>query len=436
MGLQIVQILASGTFGHVCVVRDAVTDRLFAAKVLRPSHIHNPKIERRIRDEAAMLSRLDHPHIVGIHEIREIEGQPVLLLEWVRGAPLDAVVNQAPDRHLPAPDVIEILRTTVEALQVAYATIDPQTGKAMAVIHRDVKPSNLLMAVDGTVKLVDFGIAKGDFAGKESETVSVVLGADGYVAPERFDGAPDSPAGDIFALGCVAYELLSGDRIGVSLYRKGYEASVQRHLMRLRPPGFDLRATRTLVDLIEGMTAYDPAMRPDYATVSGATLELLRNIPFGPALEQLAQELVVPLLAQQAEQRADQHPAYEQLRFLESDPVPDDAPEPNGDRRLRAFLAQPHWQARSETLQQILLEDPAWTAAPWAEVLDSLKDTRILSWIRGPSHEGTDRDRVVLALQMMARRPDPNLAPRLRWLRRHQDPEIRDLALQLLNGDG
>lgn len=434
MGLQIVQIVASGTFGHVCVVRDTVSDRLFAAKVLRAHHVHNPKILRRIQDEALLLARLDHPHIVGIHDIREIDGQPVLLLEWVRGAPLDVVVASAPDHRLAPPDVLEIVRITVEALHAAYTSLDPESDRPLKVIHRDLKPSNLLMAVDGTIKVVDFGIAKGDFEGKRSETVSVVLGADGYVAPERFDGAEDSPAGDIFALGCVCYELLANDRIGVSLYRKGYEESVQRHLMRLRPPGFDLRATRALVDLIEAMTAYDPAMRPDHQTVGATVTELLRGIPWPPDLARLARKTVLPWLAEQAEQRVDVHPAYEHLRFLEADPAPD-APESAGDRRLRAFLSQPHWQSRSETLQEILVEDPGWTAGPWAEALEVLRDRSLLAWIRGPSHEGADRDRVVLALQMMLRRPNAALEPQLRWLRRHQDPEIRDLALQLLDGD-
>ena len=83
MALEIVQILASGTFGHVAVVRDTQDGRLMAAKVLKREHLENPKIVRRMMDEAALLRRLDHPNIVRVEEVRELEGRPVMLLEWV-----------------------------------------------------------------------------------------------------------------------------------------------------------------------------------------------------------------------------------------------------------------------------------------------------------------------------------------------------------------
>ncbi|MEM6931241.1 MAG: protein kinase, partial [Myxococcota bacterium] len=138
MGLQIVQIVASGTFGHVCVVREATTDRLFAAKVLRPSYGTNDKVVARLRDEAKVLARLDHPHIVGISEVREIAGQPVLLLEWVRGIPLDVVMTRTPEGYLPAADVLEVALTIVDALHAAYNARDPEDGHPLAVIHRDI----------------------------------------------------------------------------------------------------------------------------------------------------------------------------------------------------------------------------------------------------------------------------------------------------------
>jgi len=436
MGLQIVQIVASGTFGHVCVVRDTATDRLYAAKALRPDHLHNGKVLGRLRDEAAVLSRLRHPHIVGIREILDFDGQPVLLLEWVRGAPLDRVLDQTERGHLAAPDGLEIVWTAAQALHAAWTSIDPFSGRRMKVIHRDVKPSNLLLTVDGTLKVVDFGIAKGDFSGRESETVSVVLGADGYVAPERFDGAPDTIKGDIFALGCVAYELLAGDRIQVSLYREGYEAQLQRHLMRLKPDGFGLRATRRLTDLIAAMTAYDPSDRPEHLTVASEVMDLLRVVPWPADLPRLGAEAVVPLLAEQSVQRPDRHPAYPQLRFLEDATPSPDARESEGDRRLREFLADPRWSARSDRLRRILLEDPAWTAGPWSDLIDSMKRPGLGAWLFGPIHRGPERERMVFALKMAARRPDPSLAGRLRWLRRHRDPEIRHLAREIIDDTG
>ena len=80
----------------------------------------------------------------------------------------------------------------------------------------------------------------------------------------------------------------------------------------------------------------------------------------------------------------------------------------------------------------MLVEDPSWTAAPWVDVLDALRDRSLLAWFFAPSHEGPDRERVVLALQMIARRPDPQVAAQVRWLRRHRDPEIQDLVRDVL----
>src|SRR5919205_112945 len=97
MALEIVQILAAGTFGHVAVVRDTQSDALMAAKVLKAEHLENVKLVRRLRDESVLLSRLSHPNIVGQHGIREVGGRPVLLLEWVRGAPLDSLLVSLPE---------------------------------------------------------------------------------------------------------------------------------------------------------------------------------------------------------------------------------------------------------------------------------------------------------------------------------------------------
>ncbi|MEO0604561.1 MAG: hypothetical protein AAF211_24210, partial [Myxococcota bacterium] len=173
--------------------------------------------------------------------------------------------------------------------------------------------------------------------------------------------------------------------------------------------------------------------RPDYRTVASTVRTLFRHIPWPPDLPSLGRSFVEPALAEQAEQRVHEHPAYEDLRFIEGGAQAEATLESTGDRRLRELLAKPHWSERSSELRAILLEDPGWTAQPWAELLDGMRDRGFLSWLMGPSHDGLDRDKVAFALQMVARRPDPELGPRLRWLRRHQDPEIRDLAIRVLD---
>jgi serine/threonine protein kinase len=429
MALEIVQIIASGTFGHVAVVRDSGSGRLLAAKVLKDEHLENSKIVHRMRDEAALLARLDHPNIVRYEGLFEVAGRPVILLEWIRGAPLDSLLVQR-QQGLPPAEACQVVRLASDALYAAWHTFDPITGQPMRVIHRDIKPSNLLLSIDGQLKVVDFGIAKGNFFGKQSETVSVVLGAAGYVAPERLDGADDSPAGDVYAMGCVLFELLTARRIQLSLHPGRHVERMERHLMRLRPDGLGPRLLKDLTECVSAMVAYDPAQRPDHAEVVQALSQIMAATTWTPDLYRLATREVAPQLQERTFESPRLHPAYPGLRFLETPTgaTPAGAPPRQSDERLRAFLSEDGWHLRLETLRRMLATDPSWTSAPFLEQLDRLVGGPF--WKRWRQGRDT-RDQLVALLEFLRARPSDEVLERARALSRHRDPEISALAREL-----
>jgi serine/threonine protein kinase len=429
MALEIVQILAAGTFGHVAVVRDTATDLLMAAKVLKAEHLENLKLVRRLRDEAVLLSRLAHPNIVEVFGIREVADRPILLLEWVRGAPLDALMVRMPD-GLPAAEALELIRICTGALRAAYESVDPVSGLPMRVIHRDFKPSNVLLDQGGRVKVLDFGIAKGDFVGKESETITVVLGAHGYLAPERLDGAEDSPKGDVYALGCSLYELLTARRMKLSLHPLAHNERLQKELMRMQPPGISPRTVSDLAELITTCCAYDPERRPNHGELLEGLTRIQLSAGLGPDLERLARKQVIPVLEGLSFESVHKHPAYKDLRFLEArtGDTPAGAPPRRIDGEIRAFLSPADWHKRAGELRRMLAADPSWTAEPFLEHLDRVAGGRF--WRRWRA-DADSRDQIAVVLELLRARPGPGVAERVRPLMKHWDAEVCALARQV-----
>ncbi|MBX2801456.1 MAG: serine/threonine protein kinase [Myxococcales bacterium] len=431
MALEIVQILASGTFGHVSVVRDTATGQLWAAKVLKEQYRANPKVVGRLKDEAALLQRLQHPHVVGVSELRPVQGCPVLLLEWVRGAPLNALLARCPQGLAP-PEVCEIVRTTAATLRELWRRLDPSTGEPMAVIHRDLKPSNLLLDIHGTLKLVDFGIARGEFEGKESQTVSVVLGAHGYLAPERLDGATDTPAGDIYALGCVFFELLTGRKVTLSMHPRKHAERMAQQLMHLRPEHTSPRLIHELSNLIARMAAYEPAQRPDHQQVVDGVMHLMSSAGWVPDLPALGATHVTAHLREAPRLGLDREAARRDLAFLETPTghTPDTAPPRTSDHALRSFLADAQWHHKPQVLDRLLAADPCWTADPLLEALDRAVRSRTL-WRRWwGTFDEASREKVVTLLELLRSRPTDAVLRRVRRLERNRDPEVRELARQ------
>ncbi|MET7374410.1 serine/threonine-protein kinase [Micromonospora arida] len=195
--------VATGGMGAVWRGTDVLLEREVAVKVLLPSLVADAEFTARFRAEARMLAALRHPGVVPVHDVGQAaldDGSQVdyLVMEYVEGEPLSARVR-AVGRLDPA-TTMSVLAQAADALHTAHLA---------GIVHRDVKPGNLLVKADGRVVLVDFGIARSrDMAGLTA--ANMVLGTASYMSPEQATGQPVSYATDIYALGAVAYFCLAG----------------------------------------------------------------------------------------------------------------------------------------------------------------------------------------------------------------------------------
>ena len=251
--------LASGGMGRVWRARDVLLERPVAVKVLRSELAGDATFRARFRAEAHHTAALHHAHIASVFDYgeQEVEGECVayLVMELVEGESLSTLLER--EGRLDPARTLDVLRQTAAALAAAHAA---------GVVHRDVKPGNVLVGNDGTVKIADFGIAWSASSVPLTGTGQVV-GTAHYLSPEQAEGAKASPASDVYALGTVAYECLTGRRPFDG------ENSVQIALRQIREEPLPLPADIPPVirAVVERAMAKDPAVRyPDGATLREA----------------------------------------------------------------------------------------------------------------------------------------------------------------------
>ena len=208
--LEIVESLGSGGMGDVYRARDKELRRDVAIKVLSQSFVNDANRIARLQREAEVLASLNHPNIAQIYGIERGEGTTALVMELVDGPTLAVRIAQGP---LPKDEALDIALQIVSALEAAHE---------QGIVHRDLKPSNVKLKPDGTVKVLDFGIAKAlePRATSGSEAVALttpamtqaglVLGTAAYMSPEQARGKAIDERADVWAFGCVLYEMLSG----------------------------------------------------------------------------------------------------------------------------------------------------------------------------------------------------------------------------------
>jgi serine/threonine-protein kinase len=249
---QLLSPIATGGMGEVWRARDELLGREVAVKVLR-SHIYaDPGFRERFRNEARITAGLADPGIAQIFDYGEHSDLAYLVMELVHGEPLSAILT----RNGPlGPEVtLDVLHQTAKALHVAHSS---------GIIHRDIKPGNLLVTSEGAIKVTDFGIARAMEAAPVTQT-GTVLGTAQYVSPEQAQGLPLTPATDLYSLGVVAYECLSGR----TPFRA--ESAVAIALLHLNeePPPLGVDVPAPVRRLVLALLAKDPAQRP------GSALEL------------------------------------------------------------------------------------------------------------------------------------------------------------------
>ena len=248
--------------GGMGVVRDATDRRLgrpVAVKILRADLAEQPTARRRFETEAHAAARLAHPNVVTVYDSGEQDGVPFLVMERLPGRTL---ADELADGPLPVERVREIAREVLAALTAAHAA---------RIIHRDIKPGNVLLTEDGHVKVSDFGIAKTVDDIDQTQTAELVA-TPGYLAPERLAGEPASERSDLYSVGVLLYEVLSGRRpfqgdtpFGVMRAIERGDAEPLTSLMPELPAG--------IVAVVERAMSLDPSRRFDSATEMAAALE-------------------------------------------------------------------------------------------------------------------------------------------------------------------
>ncbi len=199
-GYEIESVVGLGGIGVLYRARQVRLDRPVALKLVESDLAADPVVRERLRREARTVAALDHPNVVPLYEAGEEDGTVYIVTRWVEGSELGTLI------HDEGP--MEPTRAARTAAQIADAL---EVAHEKGLIHRDVKPSNVILTTEGHVYLTDFGLAK------RAETAPGLTGADqmlgtvDYVAPELIEGSEPDARSDIYSLGCVLYEMLAGE---------------------------------------------------------------------------------------------------------------------------------------------------------------------------------------------------------------------------------
>jgi ABC-type amino acid transport substrate-binding protein/predicted Ser/Thr protein kinase len=219
---QLQKLIGRGGMGEVYRAYDTKTDRIVALKVLPPHLAEDATFQQRFRRESQAAAGLNDPHVVPIHGYGEIDGRLYLDMRLIEGRNLGTMLEDAEGEPLGPDFAVMVVEQVATALDAAHEA---------GLIHRDVKPSNILITDRDFVYLIDFGLAR--TAGEKGlTTAGNTLGTLAYMAPERFEGAQIDPRADIYALTCVLYECITGSR---PYPAESYEQQIKGHMVSPPP---------------------------------------------------------------------------------------------------------------------------------------------------------------------------------------------------------
>jgi tetratricopeptide (TPR) repeat protein/tRNA A-37 threonylcarbamoyl transferase component Bud32 len=266
---EILGHLGAGGMGEVYRARDTRLGRIVAIKFLSSDALTDRYARERLAREAQLASSLNHPNIVTVYDIGEEEGHPFIVMELIEG---ESLYRRLITKSLKTREVLDIACQVADGLAAAHGA---------GVVHRDLKPQNIMLTTDGRAKIVDFGLSKqapgssgpDELTAKGSALTAdhLVLGSAGYMAPEQVAGQVVDGRADQFALGAVLYEMLSGKRA----FKKGTSVQTMASIIEDEPPSlFDLSPAvpEPVVALVERCLAKSPDRR--YAS----TYDLARDL--------------------------------------------------------------------------------------------------------------------------------------------------------------
>jgi len=253
--------VAIGGMGEVWEATDLVIGRTVAIKILKDEYLGDPGFLERFRAEARHAALVNHEGIANVFDYGEEEGSAYLVMELVPGEALSTVLER--DRVLPTDKVLDIVAQTASALQAAHAA---------GLVHRDIKPGNLLVTPDGRVKITDFGIAR--IADQVPLTATgQVMGTVQYLSPEQASGHPASPSTDIYSLGIVAYEALAGRRP----FTGESQVAIAMAQINEQPPDLPSTVSEPVRRLVMSCISKKPGERPATASALAQAARALRR---------------------------------------------------------------------------------------------------------------------------------------------------------------
>jgi formylglycine-generating enzyme required for sulfatase activity len=248
--------LKSGGMGQVFIARHSYLDSIVALKVIRPELVSHPGFLERFRLEARLLAKMTHPNVIRVNDAGEAAGTHFLVMEYIEGLDLERLVRLS--GRLPPQQAVEYVRQAALGLAEIHKA---------GLVHRDVKPGNLMLASDGVVKVLDLGIARQDYNDPALATctvltgMEVVMGTPDYMAPEQtLDARAVTAQSDLYSLGCTLYHLLTGD-VPFPGGGRGDKARKQREE---EPPALTERrpeATAPLAAVVHKLMAKQPEQR-------------------------------------------------------------------------------------------------------------------------------------------------------------------------------
>lgn len=374
---EILKIAGAGNFGTLCVARHTVNGERLAVKVLHKAHRGDTKVLQRARDEARMLHRLDHPNIVRVHRLFEHEERPVIVMEYVEGSSVEQLVRLSP-KPIPTLIALAVTMQAASALHAAYSEPLGPNRMPMRIVHRDIKPSNILMSLKGEVKLVDFGVARAEFVGREVKTVAIPRGSMGYNSPEQRKGISSiSPAMDVFSLGMTLVYMLTGKVMVLPMRVSPFDEALKRQAEFIAPEDITKEQRLSLLELICAMCAFEPEYRPNMAEV----IDRVRAMLGEGAIERIDQsmgtfgdEWVQSVANRQFDTHPQDHPQYDDVSFLETlyEDVPDVislTPARLGPELVLAFIALEGWEERVVELEDFIENMVEWPKEPFVDML-------------------------------------------------------------------
>jgi tRNA A-37 threonylcarbamoyl transferase component Bud32 len=246
---ELEELVGSGGMSSVFRARDRLLDRHVALKVLHDHYTDDRETVERFRREARAVAQLSHPHIVTVIDRGHEDGRQYIVFEYIDGENLKELVARS--GRLPVRRAVELAIATAEGLAFAHAN---------GLVHRDVKPQNVLLSGEGEVKVTDFGIARSLDVERGVTQTGTVLGTSNYIAPEQASGKTVTPQTDVYSLGVVLWELLTGD---VPFPGDNFVAVALRHINEEPPSLLELRpdVPPRLAAAVDRALAKDPRDR-------------------------------------------------------------------------------------------------------------------------------------------------------------------------------